>query len=62
MNREKINSKKNCREWRKNVIYFLLYNGVPENVVPLILEATKNYNTYTIKKMFLERKEKIIVA
>ena len=42
----------------KNVIYFLLYNGVPENVVHLILEATKSYNTYTIKKDVFRKKRK----
>lgn len=42
----------------KNTIYFLLYNGVPENIVPLILEATKNYNTYDIKKDVFRKKKK----
>lgn len=42
----------------KNTIYFLLYNGVPENIVPLILEATKNYNTYDIKKDVIRKKKK----
>ena len=42
----------------KKTIYFLLYNGVPENIVPVILEATKNYNTYDIKKDVIRKKKK----
>jgi hypothetical protein len=42
----------------KNTIYYLLYNGVPENVVPMVLEATKNYKIYDIKKDVFRRKKK----
>lgn len=42
----------------KNTIYYLLYNGVPENVVPMVLEATKNYKTYDIKKDVFRKKKK----
>lgn len=31
----------------KNTIYF--FNGVPENIIPMVLEATKNYAVYDIK-------------
>lgn len=42
----------------KNTIYFLLYNGVPKNIVPMVLEATKNYNVNTIKSDLYRRKKK----
>lgn len=43
----------------KNTIYYLLYNGVPENVVPMVLEATKNYKIYDIKKDVFRRKRRV---
>ena len=46
----------------KNAIYYLLYNGVPENIVPMVLEAMKNYTVYDIKKMWLEEKRRITVV
>lgn len=42
----------------KNAIYYLLYNGVPENIVPMVLEATKNYAVYDIKRDVVRRKKK----
>ena len=42
----------------KNTIYFLLYNGVPENIISMVLEATKNYTVYDIKKDVFRRKKK----
>lgn len=42
--------KDTLNEMAKLTIYFLLYNGVPANIIPLVLANTVNYQPYNIQR------------